>query len=52
MKTNAFKSETRILPIEFAFPYEQRIGVTITLPDDYEVEELPASERFFMEMII
>jgi hypothetical protein len=46
MKNNAFKSETRVLPVEFSYPYEQRINVTITLPEGYVTDELPTSERF------
>jgi transglutaminase-like putative cysteine protease len=46
MKNNAFKAETRKLPIEFSFPYEQRINVSFTIPEGYTVDEIPASERF------
>jgi hypothetical protein len=46
MRNNAFKSETRDLPVEFSFPYEQRIYVTIVLPEGYVVDELPTEGRF------
>jgi hypothetical protein len=49
MKNNAFKAETRKLPIEFSFPYEQRIYVSFTIPEGYAVDEIPVSERFIYE---
>jgi hypothetical protein len=49
MKNNALKSETRKLPVEFPFLYDQRINVTFTIPDGYEVDELPISEKIIYE---
>lgn len=49
MKENAFKTETRKLPIEFPYPMEQRINVAITLPEGYVIDELPTSERFLYD---
>jgi hypothetical protein len=49
MKENPFKSETREHPIEFSFPYEQRVDVLITIPDGYVVDELPASQKIIMD---
>ncbi len=40
-KENPFKSEKRQLPVEFSYPYEQRINVNIKVPDGYSVEALP-----------
>jgi hypothetical protein len=39
MKANVFKAETRKLPIEFSFPYEERINVTLTIPKGYALDE-------------
>ena len=49
MKTNSFQPETRALPIEFPYPYEQRINVNFTIPEGYELDEIPAPERFTFE---
>jgi hypothetical protein len=48
MKTNQFKAETRKYPVEFSYPYEQRIDIIITVPDGYAVDELPKSEKLIM----
>ncbi|MDR0830964.1 MAG: DUF3857 domain-containing protein [Prevotellaceae bacterium] len=48
LKNNAFQAETRNLPVEFPFISEHRVNVTISLPDGYQIEELPESERFFV----
>ncbi len=48
VKENPFKAETRKLPIEYSYPYANTITVTITIPDGYEVEEIPAAERITM----
>lgn len=46
--TNDFKAETRELPVEFAFPINDVNTVQITLPEGYEVEEMPQSATFMM----
>ena len=43
-----FKAETRDLPIEFSCPVMERRTVQLTLPEGYEVEELPASVNLMM----
>jgi hypothetical protein len=47
MKSNAFRAETRILPVEFPSVYEQRINVAITVPKEYKIDEIPESQVFF-----
>lgn len=37
----SFKSEERDLPVEFAYPTNERLILTLTLPDGYEIEEMP-----------
>ena len=49
MKENRFKSETRKHPIEFSYPYEQRIDISITIPEGYVVDELPTSQKIIMD---
>jgi len=46
IKENPFKAETRTLPVEHPFPYNHTISVSFTVPDGYELVELPASEIF------
>ena len=41
---NPFKAETRKLPVEFPYPSDQLISVTIAIPDGYDLDEAPASE--------
>jgi len=41
MKNNAFKAETRKLPVEFPFIHEQRVNVGINVPEGYEIDEIP-----------
>ena len=40
-----FKAEERKLPIEFSYPYEKRYSIAITIPEDYQVKELPESVK-------
>jgi len=46
MQKNPFKQETRKLPVEFNYPEDDRINVTIVVPKDYVLDEVPKSERF------
>ncbi len=46
---NPFKAETRKLPIEFPYPMDDMITVTIQIPDGYQVEELPKAEKVSIE---
>jgi hypothetical protein len=45
MKSNAFKSETRKLPVEFPFPYEERVNISLTIPEGYALDEAPKPEK-------
>jgi hypothetical protein len=49
MKSNAFKSEARKLPVEFPFPYEEKINITLTIPEGYTVDEIPKPERIVFD---
>ena len=46
--TNDCKAETRDLPVEFAYCTSERRTVQLTLPEGYEVEELPKSATLTM----
>lgn len=41
---NPFIQSKRVLPIEFAYPYKFNITCMLTLPEGYEVEEMPTSQ--------
>lgn len=43
---NPFKSETRIQPIDFPSGFSRKYLLELTIPDNYEVEELPESTVF------
>lgn len=43
-KTNPFIQTERVLPIEFPYPYKFTMLCTLTLPEGYEVEELPQQQ--------
>ena len=45
MATNTMKAETRKLPVEFPFPYEQLISVNLSIPQGWVVDEMPKSEK-------
>jgi hypothetical protein len=46
MSTNPFKAETRKLPVEYSFPADDRINVSIFVPKDYVVDALPQSAKY------
>jgi hypothetical protein len=46
MVSNPFKLEKREYPVDFAYPFRKAYMFRFTLPDDYEVEELPESAAF------
>jgi len=46
MQSNPFKQEERKLPVEFNYPEDERINVTISIPNGYILDEAPKSERF------
>jgi len=49
LKNNPFIQTERVLPIEFPYPYKFTMLSTLTLPDGYEVEELPQSQTIRSE---
>ncbi|HEY9113965.1 MAG TPA: hypothetical protein VIN10_04650 [Bacteroidales bacterium] len=46
MEENPFKAEIRKYPVDFAVPIEKNGIVKITIPDNYEVMELPSPVKF------
>ena len=49
LQKNIFKSEDRKLPIEFSYPLDERINVSITIPEGYVLDEAPTSEKFLYD---
>jgi hypothetical protein len=49
MKSNSFKPEIRKLPVEFPYMQDERINITIDVPEGYTVDEVPVSEKFVYE---
>lgn len=45
METNPFKKENRNYPIEFPFPYVDKLLISIKIPEGYELESLPTTEN-------
>jgi hypothetical protein len=41
-RENPFKSADRLYPVDFGVPVEENIIVTLELPEDYELTDLPA----------
>lgn len=44
MKESPFKSDTRLYPIDFAYPVSEKYLINIALPEGYIIETLPKSE--------
>lgn len=49
LKSNPFIQTERVLPIEFPYPYKFTMLSTLTLPEGYEVEELPQPQAIRSE---
>lgn len=49
IKTNPFIQAERVLPIELPYPYKFTMLCTLTLPEGYEVEELPQQQSIRAE---
>jgi len=49
LKNNPFIQTERVLPIELPYPYKFTMLSTLTLPEGYEVEELPQSQTIKTE---
>lgn len=48
IEQNSFLQSDRKLPVEFNYPYSYRITCSISLPENYTVEELPKSGRILL----
>ncbi len=46
---NSFIQQERKLPVEFAFPYYFRQVIVLTIPENYEIEEIPENMKFSTE---
>jgi hypothetical protein len=46
---NPFKQESRLYPIDFVYPRQDKYIITITLPAGYKVESLPKATSLAME---
>jgi transglutaminase-like putative cysteine protease len=46
MKNNSFKPETRKLPVEFPYLQEEKINIMVEIPEGYDIDEIPASQKF------
>ena len=47
---NPFKQETRDYPVDFVFPNQNKLNVSLTIPDGYAVETLPESKSVAMPL--
>lgn len=46
---NPFKKRTRDLPVEFAYPFSKQHIITIKIPEEYVIDELPESFMHVLE---
>lgn len=42
---NPFKAETRKFPIDLTYPFSDKYNINIMLPEGYEIESMPQSEK-------
>ena len=40
-KENPFKLENRNFPVDFATPWEDKVNITIEIPEGYQIESVP-----------
>ncbi len=45
---NPFKQETREYPVDFIYPNQYKINITLTIPQGYAIEYLPATKAIAM----
>ncbi|MEE1943917.1 DUF3858 domain-containing protein [Pedobacter sp. KR3-3] len=45
-KENLFKHEQRVFPVDFAYPFKENYRITVTFPEDYEIDKLPKSMAY------
>jgi transglutaminase-like putative cysteine protease len=48
-KENPFKQDKREYPVDFVFPTQDKYALTLTIPDGYLVESMPAPAALSME---
>ncbi len=46
---NQFTKEERKLPVEFDYPYVFKISTTLSIPEGYQVEEMPKPAKIIMD---
>jgi len=46
---NPFTQEVREYPVDFTFPFLDKYGITIQIPEGFTVETLPAASKMVME---
>lgn len=51
-KSNPFTQETRLYPIDFTYPFQDRFTFTLSIPEGYEIESLPKSLAMNLEQNI
>lgn len=45
---NMFKLEKRYYPVDIPYPFSEHYIMTLTIPEDYEIEDLPESAKFVL----
>jgi len=48
-KNNPFQQSNRVMPVEFDYPYTFHYTLRLTIPDGYQVEEMPTSQRLMLD---
>ena len=47
-RENPFMQENRKFPVDFAYPQQENYILTLQIPEEYQVEELPKSEKIVL----
>lgn len=47
-KSNPFKLEERVYPVDYSYPYTTSYMATIQIPEGYQVEELPKPQKVML----
>lgn len=45
MSENPFKADERKFPVDFVFPYDETLTVSIAIPEGYRIDEMPKQGR-------
>ncbi|MEM7510171.1 MAG: DUF3857 domain-containing protein [Bacteroidota bacterium] len=48
LEENPFMSKERYHPVDFGHTFQQNYSITFLIPEDYEVESLPESQRYIL----